>query len=333
MSEPEALHHEPAILNDELNDHLEAIQRRQGREFVGLIQKEIPRLDQATLGLRGLMLLAAGPNMGKTSLGVQLGMDALRHNPDACFLFLSLEMPREAIVTRILCLLARVDWRTLLSGEAPDEDKRPVRASGKTTQEALAEARQALTDMSGRIMILDEENFPKVSLEALISQIERLKRESGSKRAFVLVDYLQVLPIPSEMCESFGVSSDQEADRWRIGFMKRLRDITGEAVMVISEARKPDQGQTWAGALKDVLGSERNAYTPDMVFLLQPLSMNDMMKEWGGEPKQALAEINKLGLVFTRLNIAKGRDGVIHDTLDLTFWHRQSRFASGFRRL
>ena len=333
MSEPEALHHEPAVLSDELNDHLESIQRRQGREYVGLVQKEIPRLDQATLGLRGLMLLAAGPNMGKTSLGVQLGMDVLRHNPDACFLFLSMEMPREAIVTRMLCLLARIDWRALLAGEDSDKDARTVRSSVKPTQEALADARRDLAALSDRIMILDEENFPKVSLESLVAHLERLKRVSGCKRAFVLVDYLQVLPIPQEMCENFGVSSDQEADRWRIGFMKRLRDISGEAVMVISEARKPAPGQAWAGALKDVLGSERNAYTPDMVFLLQPLSMNDMVKEWGGEPKRALQEIEKLGLVFTRLNIAKGRDGVVHETLDLTFWHRQSRFASGFRRL
>jgi hypothetical protein len=313
-------------LSEELHSHLQSLEQRRGSKFVGLTQQEIPRLDQATLGLRGLMLLAAGPNMGKTSLGVQLGIDVLCHNPDACFMFLSLEMPREAIVTRILCLLARLDWRNLLSGETQASPT-------ETVDQALVRAQKELSELGERILILDEDNFPQINLQNLAFQLERLKQASGARRAFVLVDYLQVLPIPQDMCESFGVSSDQEADRWRIGLMKRLRDVSGEAVMVISEARKPDSGRQWAVALKDVLGSERNAYTPDMVFLLQPLDRDEMLKVWGGDPKKAQNEIDALGLIFTRLTIAKGRDGVVHDSLDLTFWHRQSRFASGFRRL
>ena len=53
------------------------------------------------------MLLAAAPNVGKTALAVQLGTDIVVHNKDACFVFLSLEMPRAEILTRIKCRRVR----------------------------------------------------------------------------------------------------------------------------------------------------------------------------------------------------------------------------------
>lgn len=66
---------------------------------------------------------------------------------------------------------------------------------------------------------------------------------------------------------------------------------------------------------------------------MQPLTQDEMVRQWRGSPDQAAKEMNQMGVVFLRLAIAKGRDGVNHETLELTYWHRQSRFAGGFRSL
>lgn len=101
---------------EELRAHEERLEKWRGREYIGLPQKTLDDLDQATLGLRGLMVLAAAPNVGKTALSVQLGTDVVVHNPDACFIFLSLEMTRWDILSRIKCRLAKMDWKTLVFG-------------------------------------------------------------------------------------------------------------------------------------------------------------------------------------------------------------------------
>src|SRR6202012_5370163 len=85
---------------EELDAHSEMLVKARGKEFLGLPQRTIAKLDEATLGLRGLILLAAPPNIGKTTLATQIGMDIVKNNPDACFLFLSLEMSRFEILTR-----------------------------------------------------------------------------------------------------------------------------------------------------------------------------------------------------------------------------------------
>ena len=101
---------------DELGDHEARLAQWRGREFIGLPQKTLPKLDTLTLGLRGLMLLAAAPNVGKTALAIQLGLDAVVHNKDAAFLFVSLEMSRWDMLTRLRSRLAGLDWHALVFG-------------------------------------------------------------------------------------------------------------------------------------------------------------------------------------------------------------------------
>lgn len=311
---------------DELEAHAQALEKWRDKRFIGLCQKTLPSLDNATLGFRGLMLLAAGPNVGKTSLSVQFGLDIVEKNPDACFLFLSLEMTRMEIMTRMKCRLAEVDWPSFVFQRNVD----PQRLKYGTLR---------LKDIGERIRILDERNFPFPTLEKVVRQVEDLKARTGTSRAFVLVDYLQVWPIPPS--ESKNLRNDLDADKWRIGTMKNLRDeLAGDAVMVISEARKPKDGEDeWGGELSSVMGSARGTYTPDMVFLLNPLS-DSSLKETaaavslnGGSGPEIRETLEKRGISWNRLKIAKGRDGVHRGfKLDLTFWFTESRFEEGFQK-
>jgi hypothetical protein len=317
----------PLTLADELPGHLKRISvARSGISRIGLGLNSMPKLEQATGGLRGLMLLAAAPNVGKTSLAVQLGLDAVQSDPNTCFLFLSLEMPRAEIITRLLCNMARIEWSRLVleaGMEGISEDK----------EDALEEAQEVLTGLGERIMILDATNFPEPTVEGALAWLAELKSMSGCNRALILVDYLQVFPLPPDVRQERGLTSDLDVDRWRIGAMKQLRDVSGDAVLVISEVNKPREGKLWAHSIEDITGSARGIYTPDMVFLLQALNEEESALELGGNPHEARATLRRLGMTFNRFIIAKGRDGVTRGSFELTFFYRQARFAQGFRHL
>jgi DNA primase len=335
---------EPVVLLvDDIAAHVERINRFRGAPYIGLVQRTIPKLDDSTLGLRGLMVLGAPPNVGKTVLTVQWGTDVVIQHPEACFVFLSLEMSRWDIMTRILCRLARMNWHTLVLGTS--------RAGGQTlfTEDEgarIVQAEERMKTIGRRILILDERNFPAPTLEGLLAHTGDLKGKTGATRAFVLIDYLQVWQPPDHILRT--LRTDIEADKWRIGQMKELRDSLGDtdAICVISEARKPagNSGEKWGGALADLMGSARNSYTPDMAFLLHPFTDGDFAHAFnlykqakgGGPPKidkKAVDEyrvrIDERGLAYNKLIIAKGRDGVRKEDLDITFRFRQSAFEQG----
>ncbi len=285
------------------------------------------------------MILGAPPNVGKTVLTVQWGTDIVVFNDSACFVFLSLEMSRWDIMTRIMCRLARMDWHTFVLGSS--------RAAGQVffTEEEGARilaAEEQMKRIGTRILILDDRNFPDPTLEGLLTHVANLKARTGTTRAFVLINYLQVWEPPDDVLRT--LRTDIEADKWRIGQMTELRDALtdGDAVCVISEARKPagSAGEKWGGALAHLMGSARNSFTPDIAFLLHPYTDADFADAFHlyKEAKNGAQRIDKkavdaqrakaaeAGLAYDKLIIAKGRDGVRKEDLDVTFRFRQSSF-------
>jgi DNA primase len=335
---------EPSVvLVDDIPAHVKRIERFRGANYIGLVQRTIPKLDDYTLGLRGLVLLGAPPNVGKTVLTVQCGTDIVVHHPEACFVFLSLEMSRWDIMTRIMCRLARMDWHTFALGSSRAAG-RPLFSEEERAR--ILQAEEQMKKIGNRILILDDRNFPAPTLDGLLAHIVDLKTRTETARAFVLVDYLQVWQPPDHILRT--LRTDIEADKWRIGQMKELRDSLSDndAVCVISEARKPagNSGEKWGGALADLMGSARNSYTPDMAFLLHPFTDADFAAAFGlykpkkdGDgkviDKKAVdayrARIGEQGLAYNRFIIAKGRDGVRKEEIDLTFRFRQSSFEQG----
>jgi len=336
-----ALRADPVLtVAEELEAHDAYLERWRGCEYMGLPQQTLPALDKATLGLRGLMLLAAAPNAGKTALAVQLGVDVAQANPDACFLFVSLEMRREEILTRIRCKLSQMDWKTLVFGSQRGGGDPDVSYTAAEL-EHLHVGREHLQALAPRLCILDEKNFPQPTAEKVLAELDDLKRRTGCSRAFLLVDYLQVWPIP----DGVKLRSELDEDKWRIGQMKTLRDqLTDDAVLVVSELRKP-QGSNdpeWkGGSLAHIMGSARGAYTPDMVFLFNRLTEKEardaarratacpLNPDELREDESLLDALSEQGISPMRLEIAKGRDGVLRRNFDVTFWYRQARFEEG----
>nr|WP_208228176.1 SPI-7-type island replicative DNA helicase [Brenneria izadpanahii] len=142
------------------------------------------RLDAITCGLQGgdLILLAARPSMGKTSLGLSFCVGALRDASKPAFCF-SLEMPRAQLLQRLVSMLGRVALARLRNGQLDDEDWARI-------SQAVAE----MTPWEDRL-IIDDESYQTPAL--LRSRARRYTRLYG-RPGLIMVDYLQLMRCPGQ---------------------------------------------------------------------------------------------------------------------------------------
>ena len=133
-------------------------------------------LDALTNGLQNsdLILLAARPGVGKTSLAMNLVNNVAIQGKKSCAIF-SLEMPRTQIAQRSMCSIGGVSMEKALKGQlSVDEWTALVKASRK-----LSEAKIYIDDSS-----LNDPND-------ILSKCRRIKREHGLD--LVMIDYLQLM--------------------------------------------------------------------------------------------------------------------------------------------
>ncbi len=131
-----------------------------------------------------LVLIAARPAQGKTSLGMNFishaALDKSRRtlagklDPFKCAVF-SLEMSAEQLATRLICSVAKVNMQSVKQG------RRNVAENNR-----LVEAEKKLQDAQ----IFIDDNAMTTPIE-ILSKCRRLKREHGLD--LVLVDYLQLM--------------------------------------------------------------------------------------------------------------------------------------------
>jgi replicative DNA helicase len=285
------------------------LKQRALQPMLGIAQVNLPTLDQKTSGLHGYITLAAPPNIGKTSLAIQLAIDAVMKNQNVCSLICSMEMPRSSIYNRLYCHLGGVTFKEL--------------TTGKVHPDIRAKVDGILSNIGSKIQILDSKNFPNPSAKGILKQAKALKKASGATRVIIIYDYLQVMEMP----EHTKVLSEIDGDKWKIEQFKKVRDDLdpGEAIIVISEARKPNSGnQRWATDLSDVMGSARGTYTPDCVLLLRERGKGDNTKT-----NHNIAP--KAGTSNMVLVIAKIRDGGEKGEIELNFDYKRYIFTEGFK--
>ncbi len=332
----------PKTLADDLPAYEKNLERFWGQQLIGLAQKTLPSLDRMSLGLRGFVLLAAPPNVGKTALAVQLGTDILSAHPEALFVFVSLEMDRFSIYDRLLTRKADLFWSTLKFGSQPQG---APTAFSQGEWDRLQEGLSFLREVGDRMVILDKDTpgLRGMDAHALLEHIKTLHEQHGTTRTFILIDYLQLWMTPPEMDRG----SDLERDKYRIAQMLELRDHLGTeeaCVMVISEARKPgtQKGEMWGSDLADVMGSARGSYSPDAVFLFQAAAQPDLARHLGLQDREAkekkaliLAYVKDLqhdGLALMQLHIKKGRDGWEKGGINLTYQFFKNDIQEGWPR-
>ncbi len=152
--------------------------RAAGGEVSGISSGFID-LDKITAGWQksDLIILAARPGMGKTALGLNWGMNAVKRHPDAHVAFFTLEMSKEQLVERLLSAEGRIDSTRLRSGGYGEDDvHRIVNAANELTR-------------VGERIVIDE--TPGISVAELRARCRRYKREHGLD--LVIIDYLQLM--------------------------------------------------------------------------------------------------------------------------------------------
>ena len=261
-----------------IDDHIDKLEKLRetfkGKKYLGLRVKTIDEFNENLLGLRKLNLLAAAPNVGKTALTIQLALEVLLTEEDACLAYFSLEMSSLEIFTRMNLYLSEMNFRKMIFGEINNRQNLYTELEYKK----LAAANETLKKLGHRLQIVDTVSCPFIDSRTIINYVENLKAKTKCSRAIVIIDYLQVWPFNPNL----RFPSENEADKWRMGEMKKIRDAMGEdPVIVISEARKPSgSNDVWGGDLSDVMGSARGTYTPDVVMLLSQLRPTALSKLW-----------------------------------------------------
>ena len=130
-------------------------------------------LDRVTLGLNRseLILIAARPGMGKTSIALNMALHAALNERQTVAIF-SLEMSREQLVMRLLSRAALVPSQSLLTGQLTDQQWRE-----------LTTAAQALSATDIRI-----DDNPTLTVSDMNAQCRRVPN-----LGLVVVDYLQLM--------------------------------------------------------------------------------------------------------------------------------------------
>jgi replicative DNA helicase len=326
----------------------EFLGKYRGQKYLGLRVKTIEEFNENFLGLRGLMLLAAAPNVGKTALTVQIAIEVLATEKDVCLAYISLEMSEEQIFRRMLLNLSGFNFRTFVFGSQSQQiiDNDGRQAFFKIEEvKRIKEAENVLKGFGSRLQIIDQSTCPYIDARTVVNYVDALKQRSKCSRAIIIIDYLQVWPVNTN-----ARLLENEADKWRIGEMKKIRDaMNDDPVIVISEARKPSgKDELWGGDLSDVMGAARGTYTPDVVMLLSQLKPKQLSLLWGKndltkikaeediestesdkDVKDGIAIKNflaKHGIAICKIEVPKARDGMQKFSTLLEFHFNKNTF-------
>lgn len=247
----------------EAMDRLDRLHKTQG-ELRG-VPTGFKDLDFKLSGLQNsdLIILAARPSMGKTSLALDIARHAsIRHNiPTAIF---SLEMSTQQLVDRMLAAESRVDAWKLRTGKLTlDTEFDKIRAS----LEPLSKAPLFIDDQAAN-------NIMKIR-----SVVRRLKHEKNL--GLVIVDYLQLMTPTNTKNNDNVVQQITEISRSLKQLAKEF-DIPVLALSQLSRAVEQRGGRPRLSDLRDSGSIEQDA---DVVIFIHREQNDD------GAGKKQVAEI------------------------------------------
>ncbi len=209
-----------------------------------------------------LIILAARPSMGKTSLALDIARNvACRHN-QAVGIF-SLEMSTQQLVDRVIAAESRVNSWELRTGKVKND-------------EDFTKIRDALATLASAPIFIDDE--PSNNIIKMKATARRMQAEHGLK--LIIVDYLQLM-IPQRESDSL-VQQVTEISRSLKGLAREL-NIPVIALSQLSRAVEQRGGRPRLSDLRDSGSIEQDA---DVVMFIH----RERNEEDGGK-KNNLAEI------------------------------------------
>lgn len=252
------------------------------RRSVGGLTTGFREFDQMTQGLGAgdLMILAARPSMGKTSLALNIAEHLSFEHGTAVVLF-SMEMSAEQIGFRLLASRAGVSMQRLRAGELSDIDMDrlvPVVAAMQSVP--------LYVDEAGGLSPMD-----------LRSRARRLKRSADVR--LVIVDYLQLMQVPGQRENRANEVSEISRS------LKALAKELGVPVIALSQLNRglenrPDKHPRLSD-LRESGGIEQDADL--VVFVHRPIVFDDTADPEAAEiiiAKQRNGPVGKIEVRFRR---------------------------------
>jgi replicative DNA helicase len=236
-------------VKDLVRENFERLEKifSEGRRITGLATG-YSRLDNETAGLQPseLIILAARPSMGKTSLALNIAENVALRQGGAVAIF-SLEMSKESLLLRLLASEARVDAHKFRTGHMSKEDWRRITES----LSKMAEAPLWIDDSAaGTVMEMG-------------AKARRLKREKGL--ALVIVDYLQLVAARGR----FGNRNEEVSSISRS--LKGLAKELKVPVLVLSQLTRAPEREERKPQLADLRESGAIEQDADVVlFIYRP---------------------------------------------------------------
>ncbi len=226
-------------------DKFEAIQK-DPNAYRGL-ETGFKHLDRITHGLQkgNLIIIAARPGMGKTSLAMNIVEYAClkRNNVAAVF---SLEMPRAEITQRLLCSYAEVSMEKALNGKLATPEWKNLVVSA----ERLRKSKIFIDDSS------------VVTPAEILSKCRRLKSAEG-RLDVVMIDYIQLMG--SEMSARGGDFNRQQEVASITRALKIMAKELDVPVIALSQLRRI---QTKEAQLSDLRESGAIEQDADIVMFI-----------------------------------------------------------------
>ena len=259
----------PTPINEVLRATFEVIEKmKKGEGPTGTASGFID-LDEMTTGFHGgeLIIIAARPGMGKTSLALSMALNAAVESaeklPVAVF---SLEMPKIQLGMRLLCASAKIDIHRLRGG-----------GISKTEMARLGQAAGPLG-----IAPLFIDDTAGINVMELRAKCRRIKQREG-KLGLVMVDYLQLMK---------GVDKNQSREQEISTISRSLKELAKELdVPIIALSQLNRTVETRSGDKKPQLSDLRESgaieQDADMVLFIY----RDDMYNKDDDTKKGIAEL------------------------------------------
>ena len=273
----------------------------EGPRFQGHVRTGFVDLDTLLGGLKhsDLIVLAARPSIGKTSLGLNVARNAAVGQGGRVAIF-SLEMAAEQLAQRLLASESGVDSTRLRLGEHTErEERRLMHALGTLAQAEI---------------YIDDTAVPTVM--EIQSKAKRLHREKGVD--LVVVDYMQLI-------RGEGRNDNRVQE---VGYISRAlkglaRELDVPVIAVSQLSRAPELRTPHIPQLSDLRESGSIEQDADVVMFIYREDLYVAKEQWQASHPEAAGDAYPAGIA--QIIVAKHRNGPT-GSVHLRFRQRVARF-------
>ena len=257
-----------------------------------------PDLDKMTSGLNGgeMVVLAARPSMGKTSLAMNIAESVCIDQKLPVGVF-SLEMTAESLILRMICSRARVNLRDIRDGFLNERD--------------FARLTHAAGELSNAPLFIDD--TPGLSILQLRAKARRMVQQFGIR--FFVIDYLQLLHSTAARADN----RQQEIADISNGVKSLAKELDVPVIVLSQLNREMEREKNRKPRLSDLRESGSIEQDADLVILLYKPDVSS------GDDDEAVRDVSDAHPVS--LLIAKQRNGPTGE-VPVTFMKGYTRFES-----